>query len=409
MPTQTILNAPLGYIGLYTHCFSLANLRLPLNDLFYEVLQHFKVYISRLNPFDKLSSGIERNLRFQRPAHYAVSAHDFDDPILFLASLQSSWEHGQQRPAIFMGGKGFNIGSPSVSINTKPIRADEEHAVEPMTEPATEAVNEHVGTTADLRGSPKGYTFVIHARSVTAHIKERKCKTRGGPSRPPIKRKLAFGSSTLGTVRTKASAIKDDTLVLSIFDDDEVKRRYRELLEVIEKLRGEANVIRARKLTREGFLDNHLDVDLFDLHDHCYARQAVVDNAVKRRYRELLEDFSLDFNIGSPFVSINTKPIRADEEHVVEPMTEPATEAVNEYVGTTADLGGSPKGYTFVIHARSVTTRIKERKCKTRGGPSRPPIKRKLAFGSSTLGIVRTKASAIKDDTLVLSIFDDDE
>nr|GEW98650.1 hypothetical protein [Tanacetum cinerariifolium] len=36
MPTQTILNALPGYIGLYTHCFSLANLRFPLNDFFYE-------------------------------------------------------------------------------------------------------------------------------------------------------------------------------------------------------------------------------------------------------------------------------------------------------------------------------------------------------------------------------------
>nr|GEV78834.1 hypothetical protein [Tanacetum cinerariifolium] len=30
-------------------------------------------------------------------------------------------------------------------------------------------------------------------------------------------------------------------------------------------------------------LDNHIDVELLDLHDRCYARQAVVDNAVIRR------------------------------------------------------------------------------------------------------------------------------
>nr|GEY37455.1 hypothetical protein [Tanacetum cinerariifolium] len=50
-PTLTILDAPPGYIGLYTHCLSLANLLLPLHDFFCEVLQYFKVYISRLNPF----------------------------------------------------------------------------------------------------------------------------------------------------------------------------------------------------------------------------------------------------------------------------------------------------------------------------------------------------------------------
>ncbi|GJX61358.1 hypothetical protein Tco_0294258 [Tanacetum coccineum] len=49
--TQTIFDAPPGYVGLYTHSFSLANLRLPLTDFFCEVLQYFKVHISRLNPF----------------------------------------------------------------------------------------------------------------------------------------------------------------------------------------------------------------------------------------------------------------------------------------------------------------------------------------------------------------------
>nr|GEU91651.1 hypothetical protein [Tanacetum cinerariifolium] len=37
------------------------------------------------------------------------------------------------------------------------------------------------------------------------------------------------------------------------------------------------------------FLDNHIDVDMLDLHDRCYARQAVMDNAVNRRSREPLE------------------------------------------------------------------------------------------------------------------------
>ncbi|GKG47606.1 hypothetical protein Tco_0507091, partial [Tanacetum coccineum] len=57
--------------------------------------------------------------------------------------------------------------------------------------------------------------------SVAARIRERKFKIRGGSSRPPVKRKLASGSSTSLTVRAKASAMKDDTHVLSIFDDDE--------------------------------------------------------------------------------------------------------------------------------------------------------------------------------------------
>ncbi|GKF73728.1 hypothetical protein Tco_0220060, partial [Tanacetum coccineum] len=182
--TQTILDAPPGYIGLYTHCFFLPNLRLPLNDFFYEVLQYFKVYISRLNPFgcsklttfivmrkaydcepsvelfcgffnlckagswltfqkrsekhisgllakvitriegwhkcfffiqdtivpskfpqlvrdnmldvksfkDKPPSGMDQKPQFQCLGRYPASAHALDDPILFLAGLQSLWE-----------------------------------------------------------------------------------------------------------------------------------------------------------------------------------------------------------------------------------------------------------------------------------------------------------------------------
>ncbi|GKF26130.1 hypothetical protein Tco_0082024, partial [Tanacetum coccineum] len=143
------------------------------------------------------------------------------------AGLQSLWEHGQQRPAIFVGDKemsfinfiyteededltflpkdfspGFNASSPSVFINTEPVRTDEESAVDPVTE--------RMRTTTDSGGIPKGDTFVVHAGSIATRIRERKCKTKGGSLRPPVKRKLAFGSSTSRTIRTKASALKDD-------------------------------------------------------------------------------------------------------------------------------------------------------------------------------------------------------
>ncbi|GJX52899.1 hypothetical protein Tco_0281268 [Tanacetum coccineum] len=48
---QTILEAPLGYVGLYTHHFSLSNLRLPIPPFICQVLNYFKVHISRFNPF----------------------------------------------------------------------------------------------------------------------------------------------------------------------------------------------------------------------------------------------------------------------------------------------------------------------------------------------------------------------
>ncbi|GKG04208.1 hypothetical protein Tco_0314595, partial [Tanacetum coccineum] len=38
-----------------------------------------------------------------------------------------------------------------------------------------------------------------------------------------------------------------------------------------------------------GHLDNQLDAELLDLHNHYYTKQAVMDNAVKRRDQELLK------------------------------------------------------------------------------------------------------------------------
>ncbi|GJX31176.1 hypothetical protein Tco_0241031 [Tanacetum coccineum] len=142
----------------------------------------------------------------------------------------------------------FNVGSPSASINKEPV-------VEPVFEP----MNEHAEVTANSGESPKGGMFVVHSGSVTAQIKERKCKIRGGSSKPPMKRKLGTDLSSSRAVRAKTFVSKDFSPALSISDED------------------------------EGFLDNHLDVNLLDLYDRCYARQAVVGNAVNRRSRKLLK------------------------------------------------------------------------------------------------------------------------
>ncbi|GKE21099.1 hypothetical protein Tco_1432611, partial [Tanacetum coccineum] len=304
--TQTILDAPHGYIGLYTHCFSLANLRFPLNNFFCEVLQYFKVHISRLNPFgySKLTTFIVMCkaydcepsvelfrgflnlckagswLTFQKRSEKHIPSllakvitriegwhkrfffiQDTIVPSKFpqLLLKENMLDRCLSKKFIYIEededltflpkdlSLGFNTSSPYMSINTEPVRTDEE--------PATKLVNKSVGTTTDLGGSPKGDTFVVYAGSVAACIRERKCKTRGGSSRPPVKRKLAYGLLTSRTIRAKASAMKDDTHVLSISDDE----------------------------------DNHFNMDLLDLHDRCYARQAVVDNAVNRRSRELLK------------------------------------------------------------------------------------------------------------------------
>ncbi|GKF77778.1 hypothetical protein Tco_0230248, partial [Tanacetum coccineum] len=166
---------------------------------------------------------------FQRLGRYPTSVRVFPDPILFLAGLKPSWEYGQQRPAIMADGKemafcnfiytkddedllflpkerspSFRIGFPSFLVNTKPLKANEEPVIQP------------VEVIVDSGESPKLELFVVHPGSIAAQIKDRKCKTRGGSSRPPVKRKLTPMSSTSRATCAKTSSSKDDASFLIV-------------------------------------------------------------------------------------------------------------------------------------------------------------------------------------------------
>nr|GEU99141.1 hypothetical protein [Tanacetum cinerariifolium] len=107
---------------------------------------------------------VESDVYIYHLGWYPTSACMFDDPILFLAGLEPSWESGQQRPPIIVGGKemgfknfiyteddddlaflpkepspGFGTGSPSASVNTK-LPKD---AKEPEISSLTADVKEH--------------------------------------------------------------------------------------------------------------------------------------------------------------------------------------------------------------------------------------------------------------------------
>ncbi|GJY29803.1 hypothetical protein Tco_0405570, partial [Tanacetum coccineum] len=76
-----------------------------------------------------------------------------------------------------------------------------------------------------------------------------------------------------------------DAPFLIVFDDDEG------FPDVIELKDANACHLKISPITHPAWknhLDNHIDLDLLDLHDRCYARQAVVDNAVNRRSPELM-------------------------------------------------------------------------------------------------------------------------
>ncbi|GKE92928.1 hypothetical protein Tco_1574023, partial [Tanacetum coccineum] len=181
---------------------------------------------------------------------YPTNVRIFPDPILFMAGLKLSWEHGQQRPAIIVGGK-------------------------------------------------------------AARIKDRKYKTRGGSSKPPMKHKLVQGSSSTRATRAKSASLKDNSLFLTISDDDEG------LLDVLELQDANACHLKFSAITPptwKGYLDNQLDLELLDLHDRCYARQAVADNAVNQRARELLK-VSLS-TLESKVASLEAEKVRLEASEV---------------------------------------------------------------------------------------------
>ncbi|GJR10588.1 hypothetical protein Tco_0793240 [Tanacetum coccineum] len=244
---------------------------------------------------DKLPPNIDKNPYFQRLGQYPTSVHVFDDHILFLAGLKPSWEFFQQRHAIIVSGKvmafrnfihteddddlaflpkepssGFGIGSPSASVNTK----------------LPKDVKEPEEITVDSGESPKAGVFIMHPGSVAACMKERKCKMRGGSLRPHVKRKLASESSSSHVVRAKTSTSKDDAPILSISDDDEGLPDYFKPKDVNAC---HLKISAITPLAWKGHLDNQIDLELLDLHDRCYARQAVVDNAVNKRARKFLQ------------------------------------------------------------------------------------------------------------------------
>nr|GEW35669.1 hypothetical protein [Tanacetum cinerariifolium] len=192
--------------------------------------------------------------KLMRLGRYPTSVCVFLDPILFLAVLKPSWKYEMDfRNFIYTEddkdlaffpkepSSSFGIGSLSVLVNTEPLKANEEPVIQP------------VDVTIDSGESLKPELFVVHPGSVAARIKDKKCKIKAGSSRPPVKRKLAPRSSTSHATRAKTSFLKDDASFLIVFDDDEavvdnaVNKRSRKLLQVIEKLRGKFNVMRNRE------------------------------------------------------------------------------------------------------------------------------------------------------------------
>ncbi|GKB96992.1 hypothetical protein Tco_0983129 [Tanacetum coccineum] len=249
--TQTILDAPPRYIGLYTHCFSLANLRLPLNDFFCEVYD-YEPFVELFHGFFNLCKAGSW-LTFQKRSEKHIPS--------LLANVITRIEGWHKRfffiqdtivpskfPQLLLKGNMLNVKSfkdklPSASSLHGNMANNDLQSLWP----ARRCLSETLSTSRKMRISLSFLRIFLQVfilapllclliRSLSglmkslrlscdraSRIRERKCKTKGGSLRPPVKRKLASGSSTSRIVHAKASTIKDDTPVLSISDDEGLK------------------------------------------------------------------------------------------------------------------------------------------------------------------------------------------
>ncbi|GJX47177.1 hypothetical protein Tco_0272367 [Tanacetum coccineum] len=113
--------------------------------------------------------------------------------------------------------------------------------------------------------------------------KSKQIRARNGKDKVKSQAKCEFARVT---THAKTSSSKDDAPFLIVSNDDEG------LPDVLELTDATACHLKISAITPPAWknhLDNHIDLELLDLHDRCYARQAVVDNVMNRRSRELLQ------------------------------------------------------------------------------------------------------------------------
>ncbi|GJZ69100.1 hypothetical protein Tco_0632650 [Tanacetum coccineum] len=246
------------------------------------VLANFHELLSKDNRWDtksfrdKLPDNIHENPSFQRLGRYPTSR-----PTIIVDGKEMAFRNFMYAKAdddlTFIPKEPsleFGTRSPSISINTEP--------------PITKAVptGQLVENTTDSGDSPCLEKLMIHPSSVATRIREIKCRTRGGSSKPHVKHKLVQGASSSRSPHAKVAASKDDSPFLTISDDD---KGLPDVLELQNANTCHLQIFAITPLAWKNYLDNQLDVDLLDLHDRCYARQTVVENAVNRKSRELLK------------------------------------------------------------------------------------------------------------------------
>ncbi|GJY41991.1 hypothetical protein Tco_0429261 [Tanacetum coccineum] len=282
--------------------------------------------------FFNLYTGVDWLTFFKRPEADCLARHPdnvqyFSDPILFFAGLKTSWEYSPQHPVIFLGGKelafrnfmfakddeemsflpcerslGFGGSSPSASINNEPPLIE----VKPLDSANPDQLVEN---TADSGGSLVHEEMtVVGNGSVAERMKNWRCRTKGSV-KPPTKSwqlpVLFPGSSAKSPLRLRLSCpptLRSSIMKLTIISYSFACISFfiflylqfiiaclPDALELGTIVDCHLMISYITPPAWRGHNDYQSEVELLDLYDRCYARQAMVGNAVNWKARELLK------------------------------------------------------------------------------------------------------------------------
>nr|GEV32178.1 putative ribonuclease H-like domain-containing protein [Tanacetum cinerariifolium] len=258
--SQTILDASLGYVGLYTHHFSLSNLRLPIHPFIYKVLNYFKVHTSRFSPFGmvKLTTFAVMYKAYGGGDDVPNALHN---PITHLGNrkgLKTTWKHSPKKPVIYHWGQGVDG-----ELNLLPA----EGTSEGRDSPSAKFVNNNalmIDATAYLLFTPQMLLILM--------ILPRKVASSVPGKALPLK--VQNVSARASKVTCKASTPLD---VDSNSDIHEFLLA-KELKDAID-----CHLVIAH-VTLPSWKQHLMEISieqLCDIHDRAYMRQAVLDNEIE--------------------------------------------------------------------------------------------------------------------------------
>ncbi|GJR56623.1 hypothetical protein Tco_1407144 [Tanacetum coccineum] len=281
---QTMYDDPDGYVGLYIHSFTQSNLRIPLPKFVCEVLNNYKVHLSRLSRFGdaKLTTFALICRSYGGKFFYiedTVVPNDylellFEDNRLDKTSFKDSILYPIQ-----MDFRNFMIPGDDAEMRFNPRDVA---SLAPCLYYCSSCLIEMAfgnfmipGDDAEMRFMPREPTGKYVTRSPTSSINKETfiVSTEHVASANP--KQLAENS-----VESKGSSINEQAMIVRSSPAPIQTRKVKDESSLSLTISDD---------DYEGHLDNMAVNELLEFHDRCYARPVVLDNAMDQRTRMLLK------------------------------------------------------------------------------------------------------------------------